>query len=451
MENPLGRASPQGSVLIRAVIRRWFPWLQIIWLIIWSPFLLFISSTNWWWLLSIPMLWIIAWWARGYALPRTPLNISIGLIGGMTGLSLLITPDMTLSLPKAAGLFLGLTLFYAMLDLGSSSKRIEIIAGALILIGFGLSVVGLFGTQWLDKSSIFASITAVFPQVIRGLPGATEGFHPNEVAGTLLWVAPLALILSIGILKKQSRGLGIAIGSAGLWILAFISISQSRSAWFGLVIAVVVMIAIVNRAARWVLATFVVVGVVCVVLLGPDRIGAAIFGTTVDTSPENQVIQPIGSLNWNFRMEVWKVATQGIADFPFTGMGIGTFREIGRIFYPLTIPPSYDFAHAHNEFLQAALDLGLPGLIAFCALYVGAFWMLREVWRTTSAGMVHYLGLGLGGGLFAHLIYGLTDAVALGAKPGILFWMLLGLITGLFQQQQLNPRGIDQATLAEKK
>ena len=31
-------------------------------------------------------------------------------------------------------------------------------------------------------------------------------------------------------------------------------------------------------------------------------------------------------------------------------------------------------------------------------------------------------------------IYGLTDAVALGAKPGILFWMLLGLIAALFEQ-----------------
>jgi hypothetical protein len=34
------------------------------------------------------------------------------------------------------------------------------------------------------------------------------------------------------------------------------------------------------------------------------------------------------------------------------------------------------------------------------------------------------------------MVYGMTDAVALGAKPGILFWMLLGLIVGLFEQTQ---------------
>ncbi len=32
----------------------------------------------------------------------------------------------------------------------------------------------------------------------------------------------------------------------------------------------------------------------------------------------------------------------------------------------------------------------------------------------------------------AQALYGLTDTVALGAKPGVLFWMLLGLVAGLY-------------------
>ncbi len=60
-------------------------------------------------------------------------------------------------------------------------------------------------------------------------------------------------------------------------------------------------------------------------------------------------------------------------------MGLGTFREVGRLFYPLSIPPDYDFAHAHNELLQAGLDLGVPGLVAFVAIYLGAFGMLWKL------------------------------------------------------------------------
>jgi putative inorganic carbon (HCO3(-)) transporter len=138
------------------------------------------------------------------------------------------------------------------------------------------------------------------------------------------------------------------------------------------------------------------------------------------------------------RTELWSRALYALQDFPFTGLGMNTFRSIVPRLYPLfLVGPQPDIGHAHNEFLQAGLDLGLPGLIAFVALYLGAFWMLVKVWRAESLDTLlfyHATALGLGGGLLAHLIYGLTDAVALGAKPGLLFWMLLGLISGLHRQ-----------------
>ena len=143
------------------------------------------------------------------------------------------------------------------------------------------------------------------------------------------------------------------------------------------------------------------------------------------------------------RVEIWSRAIYGLQDFPFTGMGMNTFREVVHVLYPLfLIAPDVDIGHAHNEFLQAGLDLGIPGLIAFIALYIGAFWMLADIWKRTrnsqplTPNLQRSTVLGLGGGLSAHLLYGLTDAVALGAKPGVLFWMLLGLIAGLHGQLQ---------------
>jgi len=43
--------------------------------------------------------------------------------------------------------------------------------------------------------------------------------------------------------------------------------------------------------------------------------------------------------------------------------------------------------------------------------------------------------LGLGAGLAAHMVYGLLDAISLGAKPGFLWWWLLGLIASLYRLQ----------------
>ncbi|TMC56429.1 MAG: O-antigen ligase family protein [Chloroflexi bacterium] len=140
------------------------------------------------------------------------------------------------------------------------------------------------------------------------------------------------------------------------------------------------------------------------------------------------------------RLEIWSRALYAIQDFPFTGMGLNTFRTVVHLLYPLfIIPPGLDIAHAHNEFLQAALDLGLPGLVAFLALYLTTFWMLRELWESPATmgierALWRTIILGLTGGLLAHAVFGLTDAIAFGARPGVLFWMLLALTTGLFLQ-----------------
>jgi putative inorganic carbon (HCO3(-)) transporter len=157
------------------------------------------------------------------------------------------------------------------------------------------------------------------------------------------------------------------------------------------------------------------------------------------------------------RVEIWSTAVKGIQDFPFTGMGLNTFRKLDKVLYPNSVIVSYsDLGHAHNEFLQAGVDLGILGMIAFISLYIGSFWMLVQTWKKSfhlekyqreeepdnkrliksekrlQGPFVRTLVLGLGGGLLAHLGYGLVDAVALGAKPGFVFWMLLGLISGLF-------------------
>ncbi len=432
----MGRDPAKRCVLTLTVLRRWFPWLQLGWLILLAPFLLFITVDRWWCLLGIPIIWLASWLIRGFPVRTTPLSISVGIVAGMTVVSMLITPDMTLTLPKAAGLFLGLAFLYAVVDLCHLPRGIALGVSGLVLIGIGVSVVGLLGMQWLEKVGQLASITAGLPHLILGIPGASEGFHPNEVAGTLLWIIPLALTMSFALFKKPSsqKRWGLLTGLAALWMLSVLLLSQSRSGWFGMAVACSAMIAFVNRPARWIMAVLVLAGILLAVMIGPDQIGSKVFGAPAGDTIFTSTQEKIGALDWRFRLEIWQTAVEGVSDFPFTGMGLGTFRKVGRLLYPLALPPSYDFAHAHNEFLQAGLDLGLFGLAAYLAIYVGTYWMLWKVWHSAPRLETRYLALGLAGGLIAHAVYGLTDAIALGAKPGIIFWILLGLTCGLFLQ-----------------
>jgi len=238
----------------------------------------------------------------------------------------------------------------------------------------------------------------------------------------------------------------IGLGVVSLGVTTFIGVvfvlCQSRGGYLGLAITLIILIPI-GLPPKWrriylVFLALFIVTMGALMALKWDSVKIWISGSNITADPALSLNSLAG------RIEVWSRAIYGIQDFPFTGMGMNAFRKVMPVLYPLfTISPNMDIGHAHNEFLQAALDLGIPCLIAFISLYICAFWMLIEIWKNScqiSIGTTNWnravrlISLGLCGGLLAHMLYGMTDAVALGAKPGLLFWMLLGLISGLHHQ-----------------
>jgi putative inorganic carbon (HCO3(-)) transporter len=411
-----------------------------------SPWLLFPKPERSLVILVVPALWIIAGLAGRGLLPSTPLNGSLIVMALMVLVSLYATYDIAVSLPKVAGLALGLGAFFAAARLGHQPIWWLRIFMGFVALGVVIAAVGLLGMQGGAKIAFLAPILNRLPMSLRGLPGAEEGLNPNQVAGSLLWIIPamtMATVQNKRLWRPRPAGASRGYATAGVSLSAlavlFVSsvfvLTQSRSGYLGLAagLAMMLMVGMPKRWRKW-LAVGMIVG-----LIG---LGAILWRGGADQAVQtslDRAVLPLDSVDG--RLEIWSRAIYGIQDFPFTGMGMNTFRHVMPILYPLfTIGPDVDVGHAHNEFLQAALDLGLPGLIAFLALYLGAFTMLSHLWRTADAAPEsaarRQIALGLGGGLLAHLVYGLTDAVALGAKPGLVFWLLLGLLAGLFAQTQ---------------
>ena len=83
-------------------------------------------------------------------------------------------------------------------------------------------------------------------------------------------------------------------------------------------------------------------------------------------------------------------------------------------------------------YLQMAMDLGIPGLVAYLALLSGFGYMVCKVYVTSSSAFTRAVALALGLGVLAHQIFGLTDAITLGAKPGIILWVMLAVAAGLW-------------------
>ena len=81
------------------------------------------------------------------------------------------------------------------------------------------------------------------------------------------------------------------------------------------------------------------------------------------------------------RVEMWKDGWKIVQDHPLTGTGLGTYPEASRA-YQNAFGPGQRASHAHNDYLETAVELGLP---AACVLIAGIWglWCWRAVflWR----------------------------------------------------------------------
>jgi len=487
-----------------------FHWL---WLIFAAPFLVFPSPKRSLALLVVPVLWILGLWEKriqnvklkigngkhkienrklkiensanssaifvfNAGFPVTPINISLLVLTLMVLVSLWATYSIEQSLEKISGVVLGLGVFFAVVRESRKSSGWWWSLTAFLGAGLGWATLGFLGMNYQVRFSFLAPVISRVPMIIKGLPGAESGLQHNAVGGAILWYLPLYCVLSVYLSKykienikykiekrvsgktwvrfTQSR-VAVWVSRFGLWLgTLFIGgvlvLTQSRGSYLAIGITVlVILLLVMPKRRRWILLALIILFVIGLGVFIVQAGGWEEFIAMMGLSAESGFsLDTLGA-----RLEIWSRAIYGVQDFPFTGMGMNTFREVVHVLYPLfTISPDLDIAHAHNEFLQAALDLGIPGLIAFVSIYVISFWMLVKVWQVpsgegifpkTSKGQTAFnisqdpvlkkvLVLGLGGGLFGHLIFGMTDAITLGAKPGIFYWLLLGLITGLYER-----------------
>jgi putative inorganic carbon (HCO3(-)) transporter len=109
---------------------------------------------------------------------------------------------------------------------------------------------------------------------------------------------------------------------------------------------------------------------------------------------------------------------------------MGTFDRVVPLRYPYILLAGAELAipHAHNLFLQVAVDLGIPGLIAFTALLAVVLSAALRAARTwVGERDLALQAAGLGAGMAAVLVHGLVDAAVWGTKPAIILWAIMGL------------------------
>lgn len=288
-----------------------------------------------------------------------------------------------------------------------------VIAGTALLV----FIMGFTAIQWTGKAAVFASITDHFPrwQDFAAWPG---GFNPNEWAGAAAWIAPALFALIRYRVVTGWRAAGTTILFAALTALLFLS--QSLSGIAGASIGVMFALVPLSRL-RWAMAAggaLLLIGNLAV-LLAPTQsadVLAAVSGRPSVHSLEHRAV-------------MWERANHMLADHPWTGVGIALYRSL-RAEYPT---PGYEHVllpHPHNEALQFATDLGIPGLIVFGWIVLSVGLTARRV-MTVGSRRHGAMAAALCAGLLSHAVFGLTDAIPIWDRFAILGWGMLALLAAV--------------------
>lgn len=335
--------------------------------------------------------------------------------------------DFSHGLPKIAGALFAIAFFYALIAVLETGKLIQWAAALFLAGGFFFSLVGLLGmpTFKVKHLHILMKIKDKLPRIDFGLPGAELGFAPTVVGGILLLIIPLFFVLAIHAWKHKKDTTGNKIFLVLLFVGLLVTgsvllLTQARGAWAGLFISTVIigLLFLFTLMKKKKIYAAVLIGLVVVGIIA----GIGIYSITHAGQLRPGLKQAEGTLL--FRIQLWDLTVPVINGNPLWGIGLNNFRLIPEVRYFLS--------HPHNQFLDVAVELGIPALAAFLAILLAMGFMCVQVWKNSRDSWMRIAVLGLGWGQLAHLFFCITDAIPPGAKVGILYWISLALITGIY-------------------
>jgi len=199
------------------------------------------------------------------------------------------------------------------------------------------------------------------------------------------------------IFLTKSRGAYLAVGISGA---AFLLLLVRRRRWF-----------------LWALLAGVLVAAVAVFWI-QDSVPLG------DTLAE----EVLKTDTFAFRQRLWHFTSFLLGDFPFTGVGMGALNDTALALYghAETTQPG-----AHSLYFQVALDLGIPGLLAFLTVVGVVLTRGFKTYRSLKQRRddLHWpLMAGCIAGLLALLLHGIVDIGAWGTRGSFVPWCLLGLL-----------------------
>ncbi|HEY9766623.1 MAG TPA: O-antigen ligase family protein, partial [Chroococcales cyanobacterium] len=247
--------------------------------------------------------------------------------------------------------------------------------------------------------------------------------NPNLLAGYLLPVIPLGLAGFFHFPNKVFKGFALSTGLLAILCLGF---TFSRGGYVGLLVEVL-LLGLLGGIALW-------------QRLDPSKkkwlligggLGMAFLFLLIFQLPgiHERLLSIVATREHSsnsFRLNVWSAVFHMIRDNWLFGIGIGNGAFTKA--YPLYMISGFEALAAYNIFLEAMVEAGIFGLLAFLWLLLAGF--ARSL-LFAFKGQERFWAAGLGASLLGLMAHGMVDTVFFRPSVQLLFWLLLALIIRL--------------------
>jgi tetratricopeptide (TPR) repeat protein/O-antigen ligase len=236
------------------------------------------------------------------------------------------------------------------------------------------------------------AITGEFALVGRSMLARFSGWQMLS----LLFIA----IVSAGIVCSMSRGAWVAASCAAL--CTAIALGNGWGA----------------RRRSWILVVAAAMGVILVCWIGKGELIQGRLGTLW-----TQIESPDG------RLAHWRDGLSAAGEFLPLGSGLGTYRYV----YLLHETTSNDiwFYHAENQYLEALVEGGWPGLLLVLALIGLTGWACRRLLREPVGSVSFACGAAGVFGLVSQVVHSFFDFGLYVPSNMALFALMIGSVCGL--------------------
>lgn len=389
-----------------------------------------------WPLIIAAVPWMVRIFTGHAPLPRTRLDWLMAIFLVTAALGGWAAYNATIAWDKF-WLVIGAAVLYYALAGQRPSTVWHVVYGAAVA-AVGVAVYFLLTHDFVELPAKVGFLNSIGLSLMKLRPdffAALHRLHPNVAGGLIALMLPFVIAAGLRA-NRHSDPVGLLAATVGTVVAGFgLLMTTSRGAWLavaGGLLAWGLWAMAEPLARRLYLTRRQALGIEVLALLGLGLTALLIMPGglmgLLDRLP--------GPASAGSRMVISRDAVDLAGDFPIIGGGLGAFD--GLYSHYIRVIPNHVLIHAHNLYLNVAVEQGLPGLLALLLMIGLAFWWLADPRKSEGRRTLKDRSF-VCGALFASLavlcLHGLVEDALYGSRGLLLLWLPLGLTAAVFPRR----------------